>query len=314
MAAHPLTEDQHRETLGALAKYGSQAEAARALGVNFNTFRSRVLIARSLAAGTPARVSDIPERQFINIDSGVVLVFSDAHYHPGHVSTAHRALVKAIKEFRPRGLVANGDIIDGASISRHPPIGGEQRPTVKQELKAASERLGELEAAAGSYAWKVWNQGNHDARFAAFLAANAPQYEGVPGFALKDHFPAWQHGMRLDINPGEDSHTIIKHRWKGGVHAAHNNAKESGVNFVTGHLHALTVREWNNARGAYFGVDCGTLADIHGPHAPYIEDGLTQWRSGFVVLTYRSGRLLAPEVVRVVAEGVVEFRGREHRV
>src|SRR5574340_57626 len=151
-------------------------------------------------------------------------------------------------------------------------------------------------------------------RLATHLSGNAPQYEGVPGFALKDHFPTWQHAMRLDLNPGEDSHTIVKHRWKGGVHSAHNNSKDSGVNFVTGHLHALKVTPWNNARGTYFGVDTGTLADTNGPHAGYLEDGVTQWRSGFAILTFRHGRLLTPEVVRVIAEGVVEFRGREYVV
>jgi hypothetical protein len=41
----------------------------------------------------------------------------------------------------------------------------------------------------------------------------------------------------------------------------------------------------------------------------YREDSPADWRSGFVVMTWRGGRLLWPEVVNVVEEGVVEFRG-----
>lgn len=314
MPTPPLTDEQCRATLDAVAEYGGVTAAARALGVPRSTMQARAEAARSRAGPMPARVAKIPERLHLPIENGTVLVFSDAHYHPDVVSTAHRALLQAIHELRPRGLIANGDVFDGASISRHPPNGWERRPTVQQELDAVKARLDEVEAAAGSYAWKVWLQGNHDARFAMYLAANASQYAGIPGFALQDHFPHWQHGMRLDLNPGEDSHTIVKHRWKGGVHAAHNQAKDAGVNFVTGHLHALKVTPWSNARGTYFGVDTGTLAETTGPHAGYLEDGLTQWRSGFVVLTFRGGRLLTPEVVRVIADGVVEFRGKEYRI
>lgn len=313
MAAHPLSEEVCQQTLDAVAQYGSVTAAARALGINVATFQSRVRIARGYQYA-PRRVDSIPERLHLHIENGVVVVFSDAHYYPEVVTTAHRALVRAIRELRPRGVIANGDLLDGASISRHPRTEWETRPTVKQELDTVKARLDEVDEAMAGYGWKVWLRGNHDARLATYLSGNVPQYEGVPGFALKDHFPTWQHAMRLDLNPGEDSHTIVKHRWKGGVHSAHNQAKDSGVNFVTGHLHALKVTPWNNARGTYFGVDTGTLADTTGPHAGYLEDGLTQWRSGFAILTFRHGRLLTPEVVRVIAEGVVEFRGQEFEV
>jgi hypothetical protein len=34
------------------------------------------------------------------------------------------------------------------------------------------------------------------------------------------------------------------------------------------------------------------------------------WRSGFAMLTFEDGELLQPELIRVVREGVVDFRGR----
>jgi len=42
----------------------------------------------------------------------------------------------------------------------------------------------------------------------------------------------------------------------------------------------------------------------------YTEDNPLDWRSGFVVLTFHKGRLLWPEVVHVIEEGKVEFRGK----
>lgn len=315
MANAPLTDQQKQEALNALALHGNQTAAAQALGMSRTTFQHRVAEAQRTQPNTPTRLPDHAARLHIGIESGCVIVFNDAHYYPGEASTAHRAMIEAIREFRPRGVVANGDIFDGAGISRHPRIGWDRKPSVKEELDVVTQRLGEIEAACAGYAWKVWTLGNHDARFESFLAANAGPYQGVAGFALKEHFPAWQMAWRLDINPGLESMTIVKHRWKGGCHAVHTNARDAGCNMVTGHLHAQSVARWTDARGTRYGVDPGCLAEVRGEHATdYLEDGLTQWRSGFAILTFRHGRLLTPEVVSVVAPGVVEFRGKEWRV
>src|SRR5690349_3993729 len=64
-----------------------------------------------------------PHRICFEVRSGVVLVGSDGHYWPGEPSTAHRAFVHFTKELKPKAVIFNGDAFDGASISRHPPIG-----------------------------------------------------------------------------------------------------------------------------------------------------------------------------------------------
>jgi hypothetical protein len=50
--------------------------------------------------------------------TGAVIVFSDAHYFPGEPSIGHQALLRIIKKVKPVMVVANGDIMDGARISR----------------------------------------------------------------------------------------------------------------------------------------------------------------------------------------------------
>jgi hypothetical protein len=244
------------------------------------------------------------------IQNGRVVVFSDAHYYPNIKSTAHRALLKLIPKFKPVAIVNNGDCFDGGSISRYPRIGWDAKPKVMDELKAVKDRLDEVEAIRG-HADLIWSLGNHDARYECWLAANAPQFEGVQGFHLKDHFPLWRPCWRVDINPGTDSWVIIKHRWKGGVHATRNNALNAGsVSYVTGHLHSQKVAPLTTARNTCWGVDCGTLADPQGPQfEDYLESSDPDWRSGFILLTFVDGRLLTPEMIRVVDEGLVEFRG-----
>jgi hypothetical protein len=250
-----------------------------------------------------------PQRYDLGIMNGEAIVFSDAHFWPGIRTTAFKGLLHLIRNMQPKAVVNNGDAFDGASISRFPRIGWDSTPTLVQELKACDAALGEIEEAAKAARHNValpWCLGNHDARFENRLAANAPQYEQVHGFSLKDHFPAWRPCWAV-----WNQNTIIKHRYKGGLHATHNNTVNSGVNIVTGHLHSLKVTPFDDYNGTRYGVDTGTLAEPQGPQFEnYLEQSPTNWRSGFVVLTYKDGKLLWPEVCKVWAPGFIEFRGQ----
>ena len=251
------------------------------------------------------RFEEHPARVTLNVKDGVVLVGSDAHYFPDIVSTAHRALVQFAKKYKPAAIVMNGDVMDGAGISRHPPIGWEHRPKLVEEIDTCRDRLDELLKASPN-SKRYWPLGNHDARFSTRLATVAPEYASVHGVQLKDHFVGWQPCWSLWVN---DS-VVIKHRIKGGLHATHNNTMWAGKTTVTGHLHSLKVTPLSDYNGTRFGVDTGTLADPYGPQfINYTEDNPVNWRSGFVVLTFRDGRLCDPELVRVTGDGEVCFRG-----
>jgi hypothetical protein len=260
--------------------------------------------------GRPERPKTAYERKQLGVLNAVGLVFSDAHFWPGIRTTAFKGLLWAIKEFKPSFIVCNGDSLDGASISRHPPSGiSGKEPSLIEELKACQERLGEIEEAAKEARHNVkliYTWGNHDARFNARLAANAPEFAQTYGFKLEDHFPTWEFCMT--VWPTED--VVIKHRYKGGVHATHNNAATSGKSVVTGHLHSLKVTPYADYNGNRFGVDTGTLAEPYGPQFGYGEDNPLNHRSGFAVLTFIDGKLLWPELVHKWDDDQVEFRGK----
>jgi hypothetical protein len=243
------------------------------------------------------------------MEKGRIIVFSDAHFYPDDETTAFRALLECIKEFKPEVIVCNGDAFDGASISRHPRIGWDSKPTVKQELEAVTYHLGEIEQASTFKSNLIWTLGNHDARFETFLAANAPQYEGVQGYSLKDFFPNWKPCWSFWVN----DHTVIKHRWKGGFGAGRANTLNAGVNMVTGHTHNMAVQPITDYKGTRYGVQTGMLANPNGDQfVDYTEDGVKDWRSGFAMLTIDRGQLLMPELVQVWDEekGEVQFRGK----
>lgn len=239
------------------------------------------------------------------MENGVIVVGSDAHYWPGVISTAHKAFVNVIKEIKPQIVVLNGDLFDGARISRHPRSDWSASPTVKDELQAVSDRVFEIKQAAGN-AKVWWCMGNHDMRFEAKLANTVPEFEGVKGFSLQDHFPETPMTISLFVNRT----LMIKHRYHNGVHATFNNALKSGVSMCTGHLHRLQATIYSDYNGTRWGIDCGTLADTNGDHMHYGEDNPMNHCSGFSVLTFRNSRLLHPEFCSVQDEEAF-FRGKQ---
>lgn len=245
-----------------------------------------------------------PRERQGEVHDGHVIVFSDAHFWPQPRTVANNALLELIRELKPRRVVANGDVFDGAGkISTHPPLGWAKVPSLQEEIEACQERMHEIELVAPRGCSLDWNVGNHDTRFDKKLAAIAGEYEGLVE-RLEDKFHAWDFAWSLRLN----ERVMIKHRWHNGIHATYNNALKSGLTIVTGHLHRLAVTPWADYTGRRYGVDTGTLSDPLAPQFDYLENNPTPWCSGFAVLTFRDGKLLPPELCEV-HDGVAYFRG-----
>jgi hypothetical protein len=253
------------------------------------------------------RPKEYPHRHQLTVETGCVIVAGDAHYWPGPASLMHKALIAFCKEMKPAALVYNGDVLDFPQISRHPPIGWTSLPTVADEIEAAQERLSEVERAAFKTE-KIWNLGNHDSRLETRLATVAPEFAKLHGVRLHDHFPNWKTAWSTHIN---DS-VIVKHRFKSGIHATHNNALWAGRSMITGHLHSAKVTPLSDWNGTRYGVDGGCIADTDAQaFVDYTEDAAAggNWRSAFVVLTFKGGLLLHPELVLKWNDDSVQFRG-----
>jgi predicted phosphodiesterase len=333
MGKRAYTDEQFIETWNIL---GSPAAVAKALNVDVRTVYERrnklkaqgIHLATLNTAGNTVlfnkeqlnekvtvrlQETRANARRGIAMESGTVIVFSDAHFYPKDYTTAFRALIHFVKELKPEVIVCNGDAFDGAQISRHARIGWDSKPSVIQELEAVQDHLTQIEDASTFKSNLIWTMGNHDARFETYLAAAAPQYEGVKYFTLKDHFPLWQPCWSYWVN----DNTVIKHRWKGGRYAGSNNTTFAGTSMVTGHTHQLKVEPFTDYNGTRYGVQTGCLAYPHGEQfLDYTEDNPKDWRSGFAVLNFHGGKLLMPELVQVWDEskGQVEFRGRIYSV
>jgi hypothetical protein len=320
VSSNGLTSCSDEEFLALWDKYQSVAKIAKLLclterAVNYRRRRmeNRVgaltaIDSRGLLYNHKRAKSFSPLKQIeLGILDGTVIVFSDAHFIPAQRSTAFKGLLWAIQEFSPKAVICNGDAFDGASISRHD-VTDQPQTSVIQELKACQAMLGEIEEAAKAARHNVklvFTFGNHDVRFANRLAQHAPQFKDVQGFKLTDHITEWDFCWAVWPTP----QVIIKHRYKGGVHATHNNTVQAGISVVTGHLHSLKVTPFTDYNGNRFGVDTGTLAETDGPQFTYAELNPSNHRSGFAVLNFFNGKLLWPELVHKFDEDMVEFRG-----
>jgi hypothetical protein len=258
-----------------------------------------------------AGVKEYPHRAAIEIRNGVCLVGSDFHIWPGTESTALRAFKKFTKDLQPKAVVLNGDVLDFPQISRHQSIMWESTPFPVEEIEAAQDHLNDIALAAPKGAYKAWPLGNHDQRYETAIANALPQMRGIKGMHLADNFSVWKKCWSAWVN---DS-VVIKHRFKGGVHAPHNNVMWSGRSILTGHLHSQKVTPFTDYNGTRYGVDTGCVADTdHRAFTAYTEDNPLNWRSGFCVLTFKDGQMLAPELVTKWDDKSVQFRGQIIRV
>ena len=257
--------------------------------------------------GTPsyaAPARNYEQRAKVDLRDGVAVVFSDAHWWPGMPQTvAHGALLKLVRTIKPNLIVANGDVFDGAAISRHDPDGWQNLPSVHAELETVKLHMAAI-AGAAKGARLMRTIGNHDLRFDRRLATQVPDYRHLAGMQLRDHLPDWAESWSIEINGA----VMVKHRWHQGIHGAYNNALKGGRSIVTGHLHRLLASPWSDYNGRRWGIDTGTLSEPDAAQFDYAEDAAKNWGSGFVVLTFRDGQLGPPEFCEVI-NGRAWFRG-----
>lgn len=315
--AQPLTDEQFIAVWQQCK--GSPVLVSRALGITERAvyLRRAALAEKGLVLSTIPSVkrgnnvwkADDEGRAYarqidLSLDTGHVIVFSDAHWWPNQPKTlANEAMLILIEELKPIAVINNGDAFDGARVSRHAPLGWSKLPSVREELEIVEDRLAEIEERLPKGCHKIWNVGNHDARLDRALVQNAPEFEGAVQ-RLEDRFDRWDFAWSTKIN----GNVMVKHRYHNGIHATYNNTLKAGLSIVTGHLHRLAVTPWGDYNGRRYGVDTGTLSDPLAPQFDYAENNPSPHTSGFAVLKFVDGKLLPPELCEVI-DNKAYFRG-----
>lgn len=227
------------------------------------------------------------------------IIGSDFHIWDEQPTLIFQAFCKVAKIVKADGIIMNGDVIDGARISRHPQLRESHAPKIDKEIEAAKKLLGMIPKTK----YRLWTVGNHDIRIDNYVAQNAGELSGYI-ISLQEHFPDWNMAYAFDINQTE-----VRHRFRGGIHSAWNNSLHSGVNILTGHTHQLQITAVRDRNGTRYGVETGMLADPFGPQFEYTEGAPGRWQQGFIVLSFDDdGYMLPPEICEMV-RGRPVFRG-----
>jgi len=230
-----------------------------------------------------------------------VLIGGDAHIWPNTNSVMMKAFVKTAKMLKPDTIILNGDIIDGARVSRHGATLKSAAPKVSAEIEAAMEWMSLLPAAKR----RIFTIGNHDIRVDNYLANQANELDDYIG-RLSDRFPFWEFCYAYTINESVE----VRHRFRGGIHAAYNNALNAAITTVTNHTHAQQVTAIRNRKGTHWGVETGMLGDPDHKCFQYHEGAPSRAHTGFAVLTFdEEGILMPPELCQSV-NGRPVFRGK----
>ena len=235
------------------------------------------------------------------IMGGCVIVGGDAHIWPGIDTIMMKAFIKIAKQIKPEIIILNGDIIDGARVSRHGSTLGSAAPKVSAEIDAAKKWMDQLPKCRR----RIFTIGNHDMRVDNYLANQASELEDYAG-RLADRFPMWEFCYSFQLNEDVE----FRHRFRAGIHAAYNNAQVSGWTTVTNHTHAQQLTAVRNRRGSHWGVETGMLGDPNHKAFQYGEGAPNRAHQGFAVLTFdETGILMPPEFCQMI-NGRPVFRGK----
>jgi hypothetical protein len=130
-------------------------------------------------------MGDLRSEQLCIIEPGKVGIISDAHwpFHDmykgdnGEIRGAYYTAIEHLRAWGVNTLVLNGDMMDVYHLSRHEKL--EAKRNWSWELDVARAMLKHLRQFFGDGVRIIYREGNHEERFAAYLARKAQELQGT---------------------------------------------------------------------------------------------------------------------------------------
>lgn len=302
-----LSDEVLRDMMRLMEETGNSLSAVgRILGIPYQTVQARMRIAKQRFGDKKESHPQLRKKwalepmHNLSIDGACkILVGGDLHAWSGDSPLMWKAFCKVAKELKPDAIVLLGDMIDAARISRFGSNLNSQAPKVSEEIDTLKRWMMDLPPVKHRY----WVMGNHDVRVDNYIANQANELDDYIG-SLTQRFQDYTFGWAVNINGVE-----YRHRFKGGIHAGHNNVMHAGISMVTGHTHQLKMVPYRTRNGTNWGIEAGMLGNPTGPQFEYTEGVPTKYHSGFVVISHdEEGIMLPPEACESVG-GRPCFRG-----
>jgi len=249
---------------------------------------------------------------------------------PYHDPKAVEVMLQIAEDFRPYGLVINGDFCDWRTLSDHyaarDEVGPRLIPTLKEEIAVQRGLLSEIiTRVKPKEIW--WNDGNHEWRLQRMLFKQPTivQLLGLPGvtetLSVRSFFNFDKYGIKYS---GEYPNGFwlkdvwVEHGFNTSLKAGYTVSRlldARGASVIVGHCERLAV-VWKRAIDTkLFGAEGGNLS-ILGEKAgkgiystvPHTAPELMNHQQGFLILT-RYDKMWYPEPVPI-HNGVAVWRGK----
>lgn len=194
--------------------------------------------------------------------SGSVVALGDLH-KPFHCKKSLEKALTFIQKEKPSVVVQMGDLYDQYAFSKYTRSLNIMTPEEEMTLgRAAAEEMWEEIRRLVPKADLFQIRGNHDDRAMKRLMDKTPEHEHLIRPAIEDLFKF--SGVRTIQDSREelfiDGICYIHGHRKHGDHALWNQ-----MSTVVGHTHLGGVVFYNNARGAFWELNCGYLGDKKSP-------------------------------------------------
>jgi predicted phosphodiesterase len=192
---------------------------------------------------------------------------ADGKYYGSYITALEHLAELGIKT-----LIINGDAMDCYQLSRHEKI--EKQRDFKWELDVARAMLSHIRRLFGDKVRIIYREGNHEERFAKYLAGKADAFQGVISLdsllRLSEFGIEWVGEKRkLSIGKLWVDHG---HEWfgSGGVNPARAYRMKANDNILLGHVHRTTFDMVKRPLdGSFFaGWTMGCLCDLNPYYAP----------------------------------------------
>jgi len=231
------------------------------------------------------------------LDDGSYLLLSISDTHSQFLCPfVHLAFLSAVRDLKPDGVLYNGDILEGAEISRHPQIPGWTEP-LQSELDFAREMVRQVREDAGHKGEVFWTGGNHDVdRLAMYLTQTARGLASLRDLRIDKLLGLSDYNVRLlnggtiaspkgteDARPGFllFGHYRISHGTRLGPNPAADELKDAGRSGQSGHVHRAGLAFGTNERNEALSHMCTPAGCRHEAGRAYMRGTTTGWQRGF---------------------------------
>ena len=207
-----------------------------------------------------------------------------------------QCFLSAIRDLRPDGVLLNGDIIEGAEISRYPKIPGWTVP-LQLELDFKREMFRQIREDAGHDGDLFDTAGNHDTdRLAMYLTQVAPALSGLRTLRIDKLMGLEEYGVKLfhggTIASPEGTEDAkagfllfgfyrIHHGTRLGPTPAVGELRDAGRSGQSGHVHRASIAFGTTEKDAGLSWMCTPCGCTEFAARSYIKGVTSGWQRGF---------------------------------